>query len=139
MQHEREGQRADGQPAGSTASAPSGVTLVREGLATTNPAADVFQLPSPKRLPKFLTISEQERALTLPSRDTTLPGPARSCAIATGLFCGLRVAELAGLKVSDIDLEAGPSASSGAAAPEIVRLFKQVTRTPPGTPQFSLT
>lgn len=81
--------------------------LVREGLAATNPAADVFMLKTAKRLPKFLTIPEQERALAVLSRDTTLRGQRDRALIATGLFCGLRVAELAALKVSDIDLEAG--------------------------------
>jgi len=81
--------------------------LVREGLATTNPAADVFMLKTARRLPKFLTIPEQERAIEVLSRDTTLRGQRDHALVATGLFCGLRVAELATLKVSDIDFETG--------------------------------
>jgi site-specific recombinase XerD len=81
--------------------------LVREGITPSNPAADVFMLATPRRLPKFLTIPEQERALDVLGRDTTLRGQRDLALVAVGLFCGLRVAELASLKVSDIDLDGG--------------------------------
>lgn len=81
--------------------------LVREGLAATNPAADVFMLKRPRRLPKYLTIPEQERVLDVLGRDTSLTGRRDLAMVTTMLFAGLRVEEAARLRVQDVDLEDG--------------------------------
>jgi integrase len=65
------------------------------------------RLREPKRLPKYLTIPDQERVLATLAVDRTLIGLRDYALIATGFFCGLRVAEFAGLRREDVDLDAG--------------------------------
>jgi site-specific recombinase XerD len=48
--------------------------MVREEITTRNPAADVFLLPTRKKLPRYLTIPEQEKLLTALAQDSTLLG-----------------------------------------------------------------
>lgn len=81
--------------------------LRREGIVTTDPVADTFPLKQPARLPRYLTIPEQDRVIEVLSRDESLIGRRDYALVATGLFAGLRVEELATLKVHDVDLEAG--------------------------------
>lgn len=81
--------------------------LIREGFTLANPAADVESLKTPERLPRFLPVPEQERCLTELAKDGTLLGRRDHALIATLLLCGLRCSEVAGLKVEDVDLEAG--------------------------------
>ena len=81
--------------------------LVREGITTTNPAADCFMLPERKRLPGYLSIPEQERVLTALAADASLLGRRDYALVATALLTGLRCAELAALQVAHVDLEAG--------------------------------
>ena len=81
--------------------------LRREGIVAGNPAEDVFALKEPKRLPKYLTIPEQERLLEALAKDRSLTGRRDYALIATGLFCGLRVEELATLRLDAVDLTAG--------------------------------
>lgn len=81
--------------------------MLREGLATTNPPADVFLLPTPKRLPTYLAIPEQERLLTGLARDPRPLGVRDYALVATALFTGLRCSELAHLQLGHVDLEAG--------------------------------
>jgi integrase/recombinase XerD len=81
--------------------------LVREGLATVNPAAETFLLPTAQRLPRWLTVIEQERVLTALTRGTTLRARRDYALIATALLTGLRCSELAHLHVAHLDLESG--------------------------------
>jgi site-specific recombinase XerD len=81
--------------------------MVREGLATVNPAAETFMLPTEHRLPTYLTVPEQERVLATLARGTTLRARRDYALIATGLLTGLRCSELAQLRVAHLDLEAG--------------------------------
>ncbi len=81
--------------------------LRRNGYASVNPADDVFSLPKPKRLPKCLSIPQQERLLAHLAESESLEGRRNHALVATALFCGLRVEELATLRLSDVDLEAG--------------------------------
>ncbi len=81
--------------------------LRREGVTLSTPTADVLPLKQPKRLPKYLTIPEQERILRVLAEDRTPAGRRDYALIATGLFCGLRVSELVTLRVEDVDLDAG--------------------------------
>lgn len=81
--------------------------LVREGLATTNPAADCFPLPTHKQLVGYLTIPEQERVLTALAADPSLLGRRDYALVSTALLTGLRCSELAGLEVAHVNLDAG--------------------------------
>jgi integrase/recombinase XerD len=79
----------------------------REGFATNDPAADTFLLPTQKKLPAYLSDSEQERVLSTLAAGTSLLARRDYALIATGLLTGLRCSELAHLRVEHIDLEAG--------------------------------
>lgn len=81
--------------------------LIREGFALANPTVEVPSLPRPTRLPNYLSIPEQESVLTELAKDPTLLGRRDYALVATALLCGLRVSELATLKVEDVDWEAG--------------------------------
>jgi len=64
-------------------------------------------LPEQKKLPNYLTIPEQERLLTILAENPSLPGRRDHALVATGLFTGLRCAELAHLQLAHVDLHAG--------------------------------
>ena len=81
--------------------------LIREGLATGNPGANTFMLPTRTPLPSYLTILDQERVLTTLAADPSLLGRRDYALVATALLTGLRCAELAALQVAHVDLEAG--------------------------------
>jgi site-specific recombinase XerD len=80
--------------------------LVREGLAAGNPAADVFVLPKEHRLPRRLTIPQQEQLLTVLEAAPGLAAHRDLALITTGLFAGLRNSELGNLQLSHVDFEA---------------------------------
>jgi integrase/recombinase XerC len=80
--------------------------LVREGLATGNPAADVFVLAQEHRLPTYLTIPQQEQLLTVLEAAEGLAAQRDLALVTTGLFSGLRCSELANLQLSHLDFEA---------------------------------
>ena len=80
--------------------------LMRRGRARANPAREVATPKLPKTLPAYLPIDESEALLRV------APPPAaanpRDRAILELLYgSGLRVSELTGLDVDDVDLEAG--------------------------------
>jgi site-specific recombinase XerD len=81
--------------------------MLREGLATANPAADTFMLPTQKKLPTYLSIPEQERLLTALAKDKTPLGTRDYALVATALLTGLRCSELSNLQCGHVDLEAG--------------------------------
>jgi site-specific recombinase XerD len=80
--------------------------LVREGLATGNPAADVFVLPKEHRLPTYLTIPQQEQLLMVLEAATGLVAHRDLALVTTGLFTGLRCSELTNLQLTHLDFEA---------------------------------
>ena len=80
--------------------------LVREGLATGNPAADVFVLPKEHRLPTYLTIPQQEQALTVLEALEGLAAQRDLALVTTGLFAGLRCGEISNLQLTHLDFEA---------------------------------
>jgi integrase/recombinase XerC len=80
--------------------------LIREGLATGNPAADVFVLPQEHRLPTYLTIPQQEQLLTVLEAAEGLAAERDLALVTTDLFAGLRCSELANLQLSHLDFEA---------------------------------
>jgi integrase/recombinase XerD len=80
--------------------------LLREGLAERDPAVGVAQPKLPRSLPHPLTVDEVHRLLEAPNPST--PAGRRDRAILELLYgSGLRVSELTGLDVDDVDLEDG--------------------------------
>jgi integrase/recombinase XerD len=80
--------------------------LLREGDATANPARAVGRPKIPKTLPKPLTIAQVDKILAAP--DPASPVGLRDRAILETLYgAGLRISELVGLDVDDVDLEGG--------------------------------
>ena len=77
--------------------------LVREGVVEHNPFRVVSAPRIPKRLPQYLTVAELEALLAAP--DTSTPLGLRDRAIIEVLYAaGLRVSELVGLDLADVDL-----------------------------------
>jgi integrase/recombinase XerD len=80
--------------------------LVREGVVDRDPAVGVAQPKLPRSLPHPLTVDESRRLLAAP--DPATPAGRRDRAILELLYgSGLRVSELTGLDVDDVDLEEG--------------------------------
>jgi integrase/recombinase XerD len=80
--------------------------LVREGVTDRDPARGVSQPKLPRALPHPLTVDEIARLLDAP--DGATPAGQRDRAILELLYgSGLRVSELTGLDVDDLDLDAG--------------------------------
>lgn len=81
--------------------------LNREGVVRGNPAAECFGMREPKRLPTWLTVPQQERLLEVLGRDQSPVGQRDLAFVGTGFFCGLRVSELATLRMDQINLDDG--------------------------------
>ena len=78
--------------------------LERDGLSDGNPAADVSTPKQGKYIPVYLPIDDMFKLLQGPDRTT--PSGLRDLAIIEVLYsCGIRVAELAGLNMPDIDFD----------------------------------
>ena len=81
--------------------------LLREGLSSDDPAAQVRPPTPPKRLPRAITVSEIEALLVAASADQT-PKALRDRALLELLYgCGARISEAVGLDVDETDLESG--------------------------------
>ena len=80
--------------------------LVERGVLAENPAADAENPGQPMRLPSFLTREEMARVLAAPDR-ATLTGQRDACMLEVLYAAGLRVSELCGLTLSDVDLLRG--------------------------------
>lgn len=79
--------------------------LRKNGHAWNDPAGDVNRMRVPRRLPRYLSIADQNKltsALAATSGDTARRDEA---VIVTALLSGLRVAELAALRVDEVDLD----------------------------------
>jgi len=77
--------------------------LVAEGLAASDPSADVVTPRLPRSLPNALSVAQVERLLAAPSGDT--PASLRDRALLELLYgAGLRISELVALDVDDVDL-----------------------------------
>lgn len=90
--------------------------LIRQGTVETSPIKNVALPKPPKRLPQFLTVKQMEALLHAPLEGCTGTGKKsagrpismvaryRDVAILETIYsCGLRISELVGLQVEDID------------------------------------
>lgn len=80
--------------------------LIREGLTDVHPTVDVTLPKVPSRLPDVISIDDAIRLLSQPFPE----GPVgyRDRAVLETLYgCGLRVSELTGLDLADVDLDGG--------------------------------
>lgn len=80
--------------------------LMREGEADRDPTAGVIRPKLPRALPRPLSVEDVRRLLAAPAEG--IPAGLRDRAVLETLYgAGLRVSELAGLDVDDVDLEGG--------------------------------
>lgn len=80
--------------------------LCRQGVLSSNPAESLRGPRQDKKLPHFMSEEELTRLLATPPADTALG--LRDRAILETLYsAGLRVGELVGLNVDDVDLDSG--------------------------------
>ena len=76
----------------------------QRGYLTDNPAANIDSPKKKKALPKFLSLEEARDLLSAVMNDTESPNRERDfCMITLFLNCGMRVAELVGINLQDID------------------------------------
>ena len=76
----------------------------KRGYLTDNPAANIDSPKKKKALPKFLSLEEARALLAAVWNDTESPNRERDfCIITLFLNCGMRVGELVGINLQDID------------------------------------
>jgi integrase/recombinase XerD len=79
--------------------------LVREGHAESNPTARVGSPKKPRSIPRAIPVEDVERLIDLPRSD--LLGRRDRAILETLYGAGLRISELVGLDVDDVDLDEG--------------------------------
>jgi integrase/recombinase XerD len=80
--------------------------LLREGEVDRDPTAGVIRPRLPRRLPRPLSVEDVARLLAQP--DPSLPAGLRDRAVLETLYgAGLRISELVGLDVDDVDIDEG--------------------------------
>jgi integrase/recombinase XerD len=80
--------------------------LLREGEVDRDPTAGIVRPKLPRRLPKPLSVEDVTRLLAQP--DPSIPAGLRDRAVLETLYgAGVRISELVGLDVDDVDLEEG--------------------------------
>ena len=78
----------------------------KRGYLEDNPAANIDSPKKKKALPKFLSLEEARALLSAVMNDTDSPNRERDfCMITLFLNCGMRVGELVGINLQDIDHE----------------------------------
>ena len=101
--------------------------LVMDGHLTASPADDVRAPRAWPALPRFLSLDEVDQLLAQPSTDTSVG--TRDRALLELLYAtGMRVSELVGLEVSDINLEEGFLTCVGKGAKERVVPIGRIAR-----------
>lgn len=96
--------------------------MCRQGILSKNPADGLRAPRQDKKLPHFLSEVSLEELLQLPPADT--PQGLRDRAILETLYsAGLRVSELTGLNLSDVDLDAGIATIRGKGKKERLAFF----------------
>ncbi len=103
----------------------------RRGLANGNPMTAIRTPRQAKRLPKAITIEQIERLLSAPS-DADVLGRRDRAMLETLYSTGIRVSELVGLMVADLDL-AGERSRFAARARRSASCHWARTRWPPST------
>ncbi len=82
--------------------------LVRSGAIEDNPAEELDSPKVKKQLPTTLTPDEVEKLLALPAQGGNTPKALRDTALLEVLYAtGMRVSEVAGLALDDLDLDGG--------------------------------
>jgi site-specific recombinase XerD len=80
--------------------------IVKKGIQFDNPVANIESPKSKKSLPKFLSLEESMSLLDAIRNDTTSKSRLRDYTIVLlFLNCGMRVSELVGINIPDIDRE----------------------------------
>lgn len=87
--------------------------LCRQGTLTTNPALGLRGPRQEKKLPQFLDKEETGTLLAAPASDDTPLGLRDRALFETLYSAGLRVSELVGLDVTDLDLDGGMATVRG--------------------------
>ena len=96
--------------------------LLRQGTIPTNPAEGLRGPRQDKKLPHFMAEDALGKLLSTPSPDTTLG--LRDRAILETLYsAGLRVSELTGMNLDDIDVDAGVATIRGKGKKERLAFF----------------
>src|SRR5256712_1093409 len=96
--------------------------LAREGVVPQSPAAAVVTPKQEHRLPRVLTADDAKRLMANPGSHE--PRPLRDQALLEVLYsAGVRVAELVGLNVEDVDLDTGTATALGKGRKERVVLL----------------
>ncbi len=80
--------------------------LCREGILECNPVENVRTPKQDRKLPKFMSISDAELLLNLPDLSSLL-GIRDSAIMETLYSTGMRVSELVGMDVADVDFHSG--------------------------------
>jgi integrase/recombinase XerD len=80
--------------------------LVREGTTENHPTSDLPMPKVPQRLPDVLSIEQVDKVLSQPFPEGP-PGFRDGAILETLYGCGMRVSELVGLDVRDVDLDRG--------------------------------
>lgn len=80
--------------------------LCREGILECNPVENVRTPKQDRKLPKFMSISDAELLLNLPDLSSLL-GIRDSAIMETLYSTGMRVSELVGMDVADVDFHTG--------------------------------
>lgn len=80
--------------------------LCREGILECNPVENVRTPKQDRKLPKFMSINDTEVLLSLPDRSSLL-GIRDSAIMETLYSTGMRVSELVGMDVADVDFRSG--------------------------------
>ena len=80
--------------------------MVREGRLTANPALEVEPPRFPKKQPRFLMVDEAFALVELPDPETVI-GLRDRAALELAYSSGLRVGELVGIDLEDLDLNEG--------------------------------
>lgn len=95
--------------------------LVRSGAVEDNPAEELDSPKVKKQLPTALSTGEVEKLLALPAQNGGSPKALRDTALLEMLYAtGMRVSEVAGLTVDDLDLGAGTVRCMGKGSKERV-------------------
>lgn len=80
--------------------------LIKEKITEKNPAKQVSQPRTSRKLPSYLSVDEVEKLITTPDENSIL-GQRNSAMLETLYATGMRVSELIGLKKSDVYLDEG--------------------------------